>query len=306
MKVWAHRYELKPAATSGGPIRQGALLKVEWVNGQFGFSDLHPWPEYGDEPLDQHLGQIASVKFTKLVETSLGFNYIDREYRWMKRSAFLGLILPRAHRLVANIKDLDAHLLNDLHAQGFSHVKVKMGAKLEEETGDLLQLVCSSPILWRLDMKGRMGPDDFTRWWNGLDPAVRERIDFVEDPVCAGSNLKTKGPWAMDWVDLPGALIRVVKPARDGTEELGKYPRVIFTHSLEHPFGQACSAWAAARYYTQSPKKKEVCGLGDPGFYQPNEFHRAWPATGPRMKPTSGTGFGFDELLAGLDWERVL
>lgn len=305
MKVWAHRYELKTAGQSGPSPRQGALLKVEWVNGQYGYSDLHPWPEFGDPPLAEHLGQIASVKFTKLVENSLGFNYLDREYRLLKRNAFLGLILPRAHRLVSDIFKLEPRELLDLQAQGFTHLKVKMGGKLKQETEALTQLVCASPMLWRLDLNGRLGTQEFTDWWKALDPAVRGRIDFVEDPVMNGM-LPLKGPWAKDWVDMPNAPVRVVKPTRDGTEELGKYLRVVFTNSLDHPFGQACAAWAAARYYQQSPKRKEVCGLGDPGLYEVSDFHKAWPATGPRLKPTVGTGFGFDELLHSAAWERVL
>ena len=305
MKIWVHRYELAPRAPSTRAVRHGALLKVEWFGGQFGYSDVHPWPEFGEAPLEEHLKSVAAVDFSPLVENSLGFNYLDREFRWLKRSAFLGLILPRSHRLVENIINLEAQQLLEWHAEAFTHVKVKMGDSLKIETEALVQLVCSSPMLWRLDMNGKLSSAEFTPWWDALDHAVKARIDFVEDPVSDGE-LLTRGPWAMDWKPLLTAPVRVIKTPRDGTEELGRFQRVVFTHSLDHPLGQACSTWVAARYYAQKPTMKEVCGLADPGLYEPTDFHRKWPSPGPRMKPTEGTGFGFDELLASISWERVL
>ena len=39
--------------------------------------------------------------------------------------------------------------------------------------------------------------------------------------------------------------------------------------------------------------------------YEPDEFSKVWMSAGPRMKPTVGTGFGFDEILESLKWERL-
>jgi hypothetical protein len=142
-------------------------------------------------------------------------------------------------------------------------------------------------------------------WWKELDPTVRARIDFVEDPLAEGE-LKIAGPWANDWKVQSRAQIRIVKPARETAEDLAKYGRVIFTHSLDHVFGQACSAWVAARYYMRHPKLLETCGLANTDFFEPDDFSREWNCEGPRMKPTQGTGFGFDKLLSGLQWERLL
>jgi len=43
MKIWIHRYELKPREAKM-KARHGVLVKSEWAVGQIGFSDLHPWP----------------------------------------------------------------------------------------------------------------------------------------------------------------------------------------------------------------------------------------------------------------------
>jgi O-succinylbenzoate synthase len=298
------RYRLVPRQPKNR-ARDGALIRVEWAHGQTGFSDLHPWPEFGEPALDEHLKSLADLKFTPLAEKSMEFNYQDREYRLVKRNAFLGLILPRAHRLVFDVEDLEENQLREWVREGFTHVKVKMGRNLPSETEAFVRLALSVPVMWRVDFNGRIQEAEFLKWWSGLDAKIKARIDFVEDPLEQGE-LKIDGPWANDWKRQPRARIRVVKPAREPVEDFAGFQRVVFTHSLDHPIGQACSAWAAARYYMQHPKRTEVCGLAATDFFQPDDFSKAWRNGGPRMKPTDGTGFGFDELLHGLQWERLL
>jgi len=278
---------------------------VLWATHQVGYSDLHPWTEFGEEPLSHHLDSLMKIQFSPLAEASMELNYIDREYRLLKRNAFLGMILPRTHRLVTEIDTLDSATLLDWDEQGFSHIKLKMGNDLRKETQLLVQLALSSPMLWRLDFNGKLNVEEFTNWWNSLDPAVRARVDFVEDPVGKGQ-LKIAGPWANDWAEQKNARIRVLKPARESTDDVLMSERVIFTHGLDHPLGQAAALWIAGRYYAQHPKRIEVCGLGATDLYEPDHFSRSWYCPGPRMRPTTGTGFGFDEILESLKWEQIL
>lgn len=304
MKIWIHRYELKPRETKLKP-RQGALVKVQWTLGQEGYSDLHPWPEFGELPIEDHIHSLAELKFTPLVENSMEFNYRDGEYRSLKRNAFLGLILPRSHRLVFDLEALEQSQLHDWSKQGFTHIKVKMGRNLKAETEALVHMAYSTSLLWRVDFNGRISEEEFLKWWKGLDASVKTRIDFVEDPLGKG-DLKISGPWANDWKKQSRALIRIVKPARETDNEFSQYTRVVFTHSLDHPIGQACSAWAASRYYMRHPRKAEVCGLAATDFFIHDDFSKHWNCEGPRMTPSEGMGFGFDELLHSLNWEKIL
>ncbi len=304
MKIWIHRYELKPTAKGLKP-RIGCLVKAEWAMGQTGFSDLHPWPEFGEPELDQHIDSLKTMNLTPLAENSLEFNYIDREYRLSKKNAFAGLVIPRSHRLVTDIFELDVGKLQEIQKAGFSHIKIKMGENLKAETEVMTQLAYATGLLWRLDFNGKLTVGALTEWWNGLDPSVKARIDLVEDPVGEGE-LKIIGPWANDFKTQKTAPIRVIKPAREQVEELAMYKRVIFTHGMDHLFGQACAAWAAARFYSGHPKKTDVCGLASPGLYEPDEFSKLWLCDGPRMKPTPGFGFGFDQLLESLTWQKIL
>ncbi len=303
MKVWVHGYQLTPR-TNIGPQRRGALLKVEWAMGQIGYSDLHPWPEFGEAPLDAHLEALAAMKFTRLAEVSLEFNYIDREFRLMKRNAFLGLIIPRSHRLVLDITAVKGQDLGEWEKQGYSHIKVKMGRDFPAETQALLELAYSSHISWRLDFNGKMNATQFTEWWKALDEDVKRRIDFVEDPIGEGV-LKIEGPWANDWFKADRARVRVIKPAREGIDDVGSFNRIVFTHGLDHSFGQACAAWTAGKFYAAHPRKVEVCGLSAGDAYEPDDFSSRWTSAGPRMKPTTGLGFGFDDLLESIKWERL-
>lgn len=305
MKIWVHPYELKARQAERVKDRRGALVKVEWAVGQTGFSDLHPWPEFGDADLDTQIKSLADLTFTPLSSLSLEFNYQDREYRLLKRNAFAGLILPRAHRLFFSIDELDPQILAKVKGEGFTHLKVKMGEDLKRETEALLQLTYSTTLLWRLDMNGKIAPADFENWWTGLDPAVRARIDYIEDPTSARA-LKIGGPWADDWNRVELASVRVVKPARERRAELSNYRRVVYTHSLDHSFGRACALWSAGRYYADHPKRLEVCGLASSDVYEPDAFSSQWNCPGPRLKPTTGYGFGFDEILGSLSWQKIL
>ncbi len=143
MKIWIHRYELLPVDRRFN-ARAGALVKVEWALNQIGFSDLHPWPEFGEPALEEHIESLRQIKFTTLAENSMQFNYMDRELRLSKRNAFTGLILPRAHRLVTDIATLNAQVLNEWHRAGYSHIKVKMGHDLVNETEALIGLAFST------------------------------------------------------------------------------------------------------------------------------------------------------------------
>lgn len=306
MKIWVHRYQLIPRV-KGLKSRAGALVKAEWTVGQsVGYSDLHPWPEFGEPELGVHLDSLASVQLTALAENSLEFNYIDREYRMNKKNAFTGLIPPRSHRLVLDVMELDAQKLHAIKTAGFSHIKIKMGRDLKAETQNLVMLAMSTNLMWRIDFNGKLTESVFLEWWKALDGAVKSRIDMIEDPVPESSQLKLSGPWANDWVDQKTAMFRVLKPAREGIEELTRYNRVIFTHGMDHTLGQACAAWAAARFYSAHPKKVDVCGLAPPDIYEPDDFMRAWGEDGPRLRPTPGLGFGFDLILDKLKWEKIL
>ena len=304
MKIWTSPYELAHKSKAKKP-RRGALLKVEWAIGQVGYSDLHPWPEFNEPELEQHIESLKKLQFTPLVENSLEFNYIDREYRLLKQNAFTGMILPRAHKLVSDVRKLALPTVQDWAKQGFSHLKIKIGTDLQAETDAFLKLARGTNVQWRLDFNGKLKEEEFVEWWERLEFVVKTRVDFIEDPIGQGE-LKISGPWANDWLKQKQGRIRIIKVAREPIEDLAQYDRIVFTHGMDHPFAQAYTLWAAGRFYSQHPKKTEVCGLAAPDFYEQNAFSSEWSCEGPRMKATTGTGFGFDQILESQSWQQVL
>lgn len=306
MKLWAHRYQLVPSLKNLGP-REGALLKVDWGGGRVGYSDLHPWSEFGEASLEAQLIALSEKKLNRLIETSLEFSYIDGEYRRRNRNAFLGLALPLSHKLVLNLMETTSEQVRAWEVDGFTHVKLKMGKDLLQETAQLFALSEGSQVRWRIDFNARLSAAEAEAWWRSLDSELQARVDFIEDPSGDGGALGN-GPWADDWLESFASRVRVIKPARESSEGdfWQDYDRVVFTHSLDHPLAQAAALWSAARFYRKHPALADVCGLADPGNYQPNDFSRAWSCAGPRLKPTEGVGFGFDQLLGSLRWERVL
>ncbi len=302
MKTWVHRYELE---TKQNLRRMGALLKIEWASARFGFSDVHPWPEFGDQPLELQLERLTQDALTPLLEVSLNFNRMDCEYRRLNRSAFLGLPLPTSHKLIVDLLTTTEADLHAWQAQGFTHLKVKLGQSLQLESGRLQQLMRASNFIWRLDMNGRLKATEFITWWCEFPKDLRVKIDFVEDPV-GDSELPLDGPWADDWRRLSNSVVEVIKPARQLHVPILQNKRVVFTNSFEHSLGQACAIWTAAQHYRSQPHTQEVCGLGAPEHYKQNKFTQEWSCSGPILRPPPGAGFGFDSGLKELLWERLV
>lgn len=304
--------------------RDGVLVKHEWGIGEFGFSDLHPWPEFGELELSEQIRILRTGGTTPLLERSLELNQIDARARAEKRSLFFGLTLPQSHRLIMDVEELTSQTMELVEAKGFRIIKLKMGRDLDTETKKLKSIAEKYSLKWRLDFNGRVTAGTFTSWWQSLPEAFKAKIDFVEDP-CAEDSLGIDGPWASDWRSLAEASIRILKPARDKSTRdkwtrdrssrdklpqdkvasLDQYQRVLFTHSLDHPLGQAFALWQAAQSYQLWNCSPEICGLAAPECYQPDMFSEYWHSEGPVMFAPSGLGIGFDEILARLPWQRL-
>ncbi len=282
MKLWTLRYH----SAKG---HQGALLKCEWRAGVFGLSDLHPWPEFGEPDLEELIVDLASGKIDTLVELALEANALDARLRETNRNAFLGLDLPRSHKLVMSSNALSPGNLNVWKDLGFKVLKVKLVREDAAKASELDKLICSSDFVWRFDFGGSLSAGEAKKWWIALSDAAKGKIDFVEDPT--RGEPAGVGKWADDWYQQPTSNVKIFKPGHDLLGDTKKYRRVVFTHAFEHEFGQSYALWVAAKFYRELHISPEVCGF-DSGS--------------PRLKPQEGLGFGFDELLLSDKWERCL
>jgi o-succinylbenzoate synthase len=330
MELWASPYTLKslraPNARSTSLERSGALIKIVNEKG-VGYADVHPWPSLGDVPLNEQLTRLRAGHTTALTRRSLEFAKLDLEFRVSKRSAFQGLEIPQSHFLVSDLfgaTDAQLEALSDL---GFKALKIKLGRELARELRQLVELRRSlSKFRLRFDFNGMLAPEDFLEFSRELPDLLRERIDFIEDPM----------PWhAQEWqkahveTGLPLALDRlsesqlselerapsssyqwcILKPAVQDPDELvalakATGARLAVTSYMDHPLGQITAAFEAARL-AKAGVPIGACGLMTHFTLEETNWTRAIETTGAEILPPSGFGFGFDRLLENESWERL-
>lgn len=280
--IYVWRYELVPvarlSALGGTRPRRGALIRVDG-----GFADVHPWPELGDLDLDGQLALLARGERTRLTEASLRFAAVDRDARRVGARLFDDLVTPESHWLWHG---------GDV-PPAFDTVKVKM-AEGERVDPALVR------YRLRLDYNALLTPEAFLRQELPL-----EAIEFVEDPCPYEEHvwrrLRTAGfRLALDRASTGDAEadVLVIKPAVQEVPPTRK--EVVITSYMDHPFGQVCAAWVAAR----RPVSRR-CGLLTHLVYEVNEFSERLAVEGSRLVPPAGTGFGFDDLLERLPWMRL-
>ena len=282
------RYELTPkrrlsAVADAGP-RRGALLRV---NG--GYADVHPWPELGDLPLDEQLALLARGETTPLTQASLAFASIDSAARRDGRSLFDGLTIPPSHWPGPD------------PPPAFDTVKLKSIDVIPDH------------VRLRIDFNATLSAEEFV----GIAATLpRERIDFIEDPcpydASTWRELRERTGLRLALDRAPSSSqhrhsclcsvnsydVLILKPA---LEEIPcTDAEVVVTSYMDHPIGQLCAAYAAATANITS-----TCGLITHVLYENNPFIERMRIDGTRLVPPGGTGWGFDDLLETLPWQKL-
>lgn len=283
MDIRYARYTLEPrrrlSAIARDGAREGALLRVGHGSAEYGFADLHPWPELGDAPLDEQLALLTRGELTPLTRCSLRCAEIDGDARRRGVSVFEGLTIP------------ESHWTGNDPPEGFDTVKLKGVALLPPD------------VRLRIDFNATLSPAELERVAATLP---RERIDFIEDPCPydpatwralrekTGLRLALDRGFAFEAVD-----VLVVKPALEiGWPAFGG--EIVVTSYMDHPLGQLWAAYVAATHEVSAR-----CGLFTHVLYEANPFAEAMRSEGARLLAPEGTGLGFDDLLAKLPWTRL-
>jgi o-succinylbenzoate synthase len=288
--IHIHRYVLRARAplnaVTGRRDHEGVLVRIG-----DGVGCLHPWPEFGDLPLERQLSIMQKGGTTGMIERLRVCCKLDSAARRLGRGEFVDFQIPPSH-----VYEPDPGKV----------VKVKCGRNTIEEAARLSTMPCAR---LRLDFNSVLSPGEFREFVAKLDAATIAKIDFVEDPFEADQHT-----WEKVQRELPFALasdrqplvarVNIVKPAIAETRK--PRGRVIFTGYMDHPIGQFFAARMAAAFYTAHPERAEVCGLASHLLFEPNEFiERMRIDDDGRLIPAAGTGFGFDDLLESLPWQRL-
>ena len=314
MLLTCHHYTLTfpaPLGRARGPARHGALLRVETAGGAIGYADVHPWEELGDLPLAEQLARLNRGETTNLTRASLAFAALDGAARAEGRSLWNGLTVPPSHFLLPGTAEAVPGALEAALGEGFTRFKLKVGGNRDAEERLLLSLAAlltNSAGLLRLDYNERLTDSEFAARFARL-ALLLPVLDFVEDPCPFDPDTwpelsQTTGAalaldWAADTGQFAGTLIH--KPARFGPElPYTLAQRIVVTTYLDHPVGQLGAAWVAAHLGAT-----ETHGLVSHRAYARNAFSDQLGWHGPSLTLPGGTGFGFDDELAQLDWKLL-
>lgn len=286
MKIFFSPYTLK-----GQRTRHGMLLKVEYPDGKTGYSDLHPWPELGDEPLLQQYAQLKKGQLTNVAKRSLYFAKIDANARAEGVNLLKGRSVPESHFL--------AYVGDEIPDEGWKTVKIKVGS---HQIDALLAYLPTIQQKVRLDCNCHADLDFISELRPYLD-----RIEFIEDPAPFHSQrwkeclAKHHVTFAIDRLnkeilnDFPDC-VNIYKPA---VESFSPHPRTVVTSYLGHPIGQLCAAYEASLLPVHL-----TAGLNSHRIYEPNSFSEQLCWSGPKFKAPAGHGFGYDDLLDELEWRE--
>jgi len=300
--------------TVGQPNRAGALLRITFDDGLIGYCDCHPWIELGDLPLSKQLLALYHSNATPLLNCSLQFARIDAHARRHKRSLFEGLTIPPSHQLVSLADDLTSFT-----AEEITFFKMKSGSSPEDEIKTFVSWTAAHPhIKLRLDFNEKLTRNEFLYYWKSIPLSVKQCIDFIEDPYEYDPESYTEDQKRLDIhfaadkaaekaLRFPkSADVIVHKPAVDQCPTLpDSSTKLVVTTYLDHPFGQMCAAYTAAKLKDRYPKQIDLCGLLTHKCYQNNSFIGSVQSRGPHLIPSKGTGFGFDELLKDISWQSL-
>lgn len=282
-----------------------------------GFGCIHPWVEMGDPPLVKCLEDLAGARRWPLVRRALRCVAMDGAARGHEVSLFDDLEVPVSH---ATLPSLDAVELKRALEAGFERVKLKGGRDLRWEARFFREMAAEYPTLrWRFDFNEVPAPAETAEFLLEMQPGLRARIDFVEDPCPYGEKVwldlhrRTGVRLAVDLEAAPqcaAAQVMVIKPAVDEPVLLAEAAaargqEVVVTSMMDHPVGQCFAAWEAGRLDLVFPGRTGVCGLQTHHLFEPDEFTEALGPWSPVFRPPAGTGLGFDELLEKLPWQRL-
>lgn len=327
MKVWYSPYQLRPLTPANSQVksryRSGALLRVRLTNGSVGFSDLCPFSDMGDSPLEFELRQMTQGKPSSQAERSLYFATKDAQARTEGRSLY-SQVKIKNHFLITDVTSFDLARVEKLILSGYTEFKIKMGRDLVKETSaaQLLAVRLGAVGKLRLDFNAILSRDRFTEWFEKNQSWLRPKLEFIEDPFPYDAkewravSEKYGLTFALDLAANPlligaeGAQVIVIKPAiQDELKVIQKYrganKKFVITHYMDFPVGQMCAFVAAQEVISLLGAQLLSCGLQQQDLYDGQSFQNLIRHDGPFILPPEGLGLGFDSLLQNLNWTEL-
>ncbi len=293
----------------------GALLRVG-----SGYGCVHPWPEFGDAPIEDQLRLLAQGTTTPVTQMALHCAAVDGAAREQGVSLFDGLDIPRSHYSWSFAQETMPQF-DKVLAEGWPAIKAKGYANYGETTRFLENCARMSDgrdLRFRVDFNACLRADDFQKFVEFMPLRVYRQLDFIEDPFPYDAKLwqdcQTK--WgvklALDkgWREGDGGFDAVVvKPARrDWRTVAERHPGkpLVLTSAMDHGLGQMYAAYEAAVARQEIGDRVGLCGLSTQHLFDSDAFFERIKVSGGWMTPDkNGGGLGFGDVLESLPWRLL-
>lgn len=272
----------------------------EWNS--VGHADLFPWPELGDATLEELL---HSLKSKPLPQAQAALDWAKHE----ARAHFDKVSFFPAH-------DVFSHETINVHSPTMaSLVKIKVSST---DPKSVLQMMEGSPATtFRLDFNGLFTDINLAqKFWEAFSSPLRERIEFVEDPLSAELMPRAREVFKETLVavdrspsaeNLAHVDIRVLKPVYFPPGDLPLFAGdMVVTSNMDHPLGQL-QALRATHLLKERGQSLLEGGLLTQDIYlehaQQNWVMREGNAL--RVSHAQGFGWGLIRQLNALAWENL-
>ncbi len=327
MKISYSPYTLKPAQHLGMVAtlaeRKGILLKIEWPDGLTGYSDLHPWPELGDQTWEQQLAGVRTGQISQMLEQSIWMARRDAQSRKLDKSLFDGLPSIKNNYLITDVRAEKPDLLNFLKKEGFETVKIKLGRDLQKEAELVSYLGLDGAFKLRLDFNAVGTWQTYERFMTSLNKVALTRVQYVEDPFPFDEEswleAKRFAPLAIDnefhKVDLKKIKTKpfdvvILKPAKMDvnatlqdciTHDL----KITVTSYMDHPVGVMHALAVACELKKGSPQRVLDAGCMTMQLFQMDSYSAKVTQAGPYLKRADAKGVGFSLLFLKEPWSQL-
>jgi O-succinylbenzoate synthase len=317
--IYVYEYLLRSGvalnSASHRRVFPGALIRVG-----SGFGCIHPWPEFGDAPVEEHLRLLQEGQTTPVSAMALRCAELDGAAREAGVSLFEGLKIPRSHYSWSFASPAEPQM-QCLLSQGWPALKAKGFANYGETRRFLEQcarLGESSGLKLRVDFNGCLDARGFSQFIEFMPLRTYQRLDLIEDPFPydAAAWKQAQDRWgvrlALDkgWQNgTEGFSTVVVKPARrDWRTVAARHPDhpLMLTSAMDHALGQMFAAYEAAVASRDLGERIGLCGLCTQHLFEPDGFFERIQSPGGLIQPDLvGGGLGFGDLLERLPWRRL-
>lgn len=332
VSIYFHNYTLYSRGSLNAVSQRrefhGALIKVD-----DGIGCLHPWPEFGDAPVNEQLNIFRDGGTSKVIESALRMAAVDGEARRRGVSLFAGLAIPPCHYSWDSHQDVETQMQRVIE-EGWPAVKTKGWGNIPEVL-QYLDVFCSSTFQCRdtrpnstlecratkvrIDFNSCLSEPQFIEFLMTMPDPVRSMLDFMEDPFpydaqrWANVQHQYGVRLALD-KQLCGARegfdIAVLKPGRREWREMiygmSSHVRIVMTSAMDHAIGQSFAAYEAAMAWREIGDRMDLCGLATNHLFAQDAFFERLSAHGGKLEvDRSGTGLGFDDVLQKLPWMKL-